>query len=71
MYGLLLLVTVVISCLMLAPGIRDWLTQVRPVNSKVAPNEVVMVVKQGGGGVGGGGVWRVLNIWNQDHHLTE
>jgi len=28
MYGLLLLVTVVISCLMLAPGIQDWLTQV-------------------------------------------
>ena len=29
MYGLLLLVTVVISCLMLAPGIQDWLTKVR------------------------------------------
>jgi len=28
MYGLLLLVTVVISCLMLAPGVQEWLTKV-------------------------------------------
>ena len=28
MYGLLLLVTVVLSCLMLAPGVQEWLTKV-------------------------------------------
>jgi len=28
MYGLLLLVTVVLACLMLAPGVQDWLTRV-------------------------------------------
>merc|ERR1712038_222424 len=28
MYGLLLLVTVLISCLMLAPGVQEWLTKV-------------------------------------------
>jgi len=28
MYGLLLLVTVIVSCLMLAPGIQEWLTKV-------------------------------------------
>jgi len=28
MYGLLLLLTVVLSCLMLAPGVQDWLTKV-------------------------------------------
>ena len=28
MYGLLLLVTVIISCIMLAPGVRDLLTKV-------------------------------------------
>jgi len=28
MYGLLLLVTVVLACLMLAPGVQDWLTKV-------------------------------------------
>jgi len=28
MYGLLLLVTVILSCLMLAPGIQEWLTKV-------------------------------------------
>ena len=28
MYGLLLLLTVVLACLMLAPGVQDWLTKV-------------------------------------------
>jgi len=28
MYGLLLLVTVILSCLMLAPGVQEWLTKV-------------------------------------------
>ena len=31
MYGLLLLVTVLISCLMLAPGVQEWLTKVETI----------------------------------------
>ena len=49
MYGLLLLLTVVISCLMLAPGVEEWLTKVPFCdNSNTVTGKIVDLVNQVG-----------------------
>ena len=42
MYGLLLLVTVVLACLMLAPGVQDWLTRVPFCEESKTPGAAIL-----------------------------